>query len=671
MKISLLASTLQDRKGTVLVGLVIAIVIFALLGAAMLSLTSTSAVNQVWANSTSRAYYLAESGFRYAKTEYENIDDVDGDDEIEDDRSQLWKNLHSPDPPSSPKLFTFSNNMEKFELKIYPFYFVTSVSHSINDTSLQTEFCGEHPANFTVPATGKLKIGLKVDSDPPYTYNGYDSVTGIFSNINPPLLSSISDNMNVYLVANTDSNQNLTNGGDLTLADASFFPERHGIFSFDGDVDQHVYEYESKTGNTLHNIFDVNDPGRTFDFSASTTDDIVLNPFVKMHSIGIVDYGSSSEIKRKIVYHVPLSIDVPKKVEFYETFRDKSKWEASALGSHEIQSIGGGSALRVTGATALPLGPGYKASLIGLKWSDTNVDLANAHSRGNRFFLDYDAQVKIGYAATSPAPDWGYYPTTSTIPKYFAAGLSFRLDENLNCFGLSFLRGNSTLGDPYDRIDDDIVPQNDQLLIVLWQQTTGTGEEPEWLAYKTIYASDFLFYNFFDMIEYGEAQWSKQSPWTRTTMDSHSGYYCWHDSTAGEYENNIDISLTTRTINLAGASEASLTFWHHYDVQPWDDLLLTGDRADVEISIDGGSTWPTRLERYGGYQGSWIQDTIDLTSYAGQTNVKIRFRLRTDASVRDDGWYIDDVIVKSNLGFPLNEATLLVRIKESASIDFG
>jgi hypothetical protein len=661
MKISSLATTLQDRKGSVFVGLVISIIIFALLGAAMLSLTSTSAVNQVWANSSSRAYYLAESGFRYAKTEYKNTDDIDGDGEKEDDRNQRWNNLHSPDPPSSPVLFTFSNNMEKFELKLYPYYFVTSVSHSINGTSLQTEFSGEHPANFTVPAAGKLKIGLKSDSDPPYTYNGYDSVTGVFSNISPPLLSDISDNMNVYLVANTSSDQNLTNGGDLTLADASFFPERNGVFSIDGD--ETVYAYESKTGSILHDIFDGNDPGRTFNVSVLTSDDIVLTPFLNLHSIGIVDYGSSTEIRRKIVYHVPLSAGVAEKVEFHDTFEDKSKWEDSARGLHEIQTIGGDSALRVTDVTIF--GGGFKESLIGLDWSATNVDLATAHRLGNRYFLDYDAQVKIGYAATSPAPEWGYLPTTSSIPKYFAAGLSFRLYENLDCYGLSFLRGSNTLPDPWDRIDDYLVPKDDRLLVVLWQRATGIGEFPDWLAYKDIDATPL----FSDNIEFGETQWTKQAPWSRTTIDSYSGIYCWHDSTAGDYENNIDISLTTQTINLSGTSEASLTFWHHYDIQLWDDLLLLGDRADVEISIDDGSTWPTRLARYSGFLGGWTEETIDLTPYVGESNVKIRFRLRTDASVRDNGWYIDDVTVSGD-DFPLNEATLLVRIKESASIAF-
>jgi hypothetical protein len=197
-----------------------------------------------------------------------------------------------------------------------------------------------------------------------------------------------------------------------------------------------------------------------------------------------------------------------------------------------------------------------------------------------------------------------------------------------------------------------LVPKDDRLLVVLWQRATGIGEFPDWLAYKDI-----------------GANWTEQAPWERTNIDSYSGNFCWHDSVAGNYANNIDISLTTKTIDLSGESSALLSFWHHYDVQPWDNLLLIGDRADVEISIDDGSTWPTRLARYGGFQGGWTEETIDLTPYVGESNVKIRFRLRTDNSNEQDGWYIDDVTVSGD-DFPINEATLLVRIKESASIAF-
>ncbi len=654
MKISLLATTLQDRKGSVLVGLIIAIIIFAALGTAMLSLTSTSAVNQVWANSSSRAYYLAESGFRYAKNkaDYKNTDDSDGDDEKEDDVNQNLKDLHN-------KVFTFSNNMEKFELKIYPYYFVTSVIHSINDTSLQTEFSGEQPANFTVPASGKLKIGLKDDPDP-YTYNGYNSGTGVFSNISPPLSAVIRDNMNVYLVANTSSDQNLTNGGNLTLADASFFPERNGVFSIDGDGT--VYGYESKTGSTLYNIFDGNDPGSPFNVLAQTSDDIVLNPSLKLHSTGIVDYGSSTEIRRKIVYHLPFG-RVSEKVEFHDTFEDKSKWEDSALGSHEIQTIGGDSALRVT--STVDFGGFPKASLIELKWSETNVDLANAHRRGNRYFLDYDSQVKTGFTDSGvPDPEHGYLPIP--IPKYFAAGLSLRLDENLSSYGLSFLRGSNS-GGP-DRINNRIVPLDDALLAVLWQKAGPNDVDSTWLAYKVLTAL------FFDNMEKSGTGWTWTGavpPWERTNIDSYSGSFCWHDSITGNYANDIieGTSLTTKTLDLSDESSASLTFWHHYEVQPYDVLIPAGDRADVEISTDGGTTWPTLLARYGGIQAEWIQETIDLTPYVGQPNVKIRFRLRTDNLIQQDGGYIDDVTVSGG-DFPINEATLLVRIKESASIFF-
>ncbi|MEE8481368.1 MAG: hypothetical protein V3T59_09020, partial [Desulfobacterales bacterium] len=425
MKISLLATTLQDRKGSVLVGLIIAIIIFAALGAAMLSLTSTSAVNLVWANCASRAYYLAESGFRYTKTEYENALDDDGDGETKDDMNQNLKDLHN-------QVFTFSNNMEKLELKIYPYYFVTSRIHLIGESSLETEFSGAQPANFTVPASGKLKIG----TDPPYSYNSYITSNGTVTfSLDTNLLSDISDNMNVYLVTNPSSDGIfITKGGNLTLADASFFPERNGIFSIHGG-DGTVYAYKSKNVDTLQDIFDVNNTDRTFDpVSAGTSDDIVLNPFVKLHSIGIIE-----PCRRKIVYHVPLSTDDPVKAKFHDTFEDKSKWEDSALGSHEIQTIGGDSALRVTSTVAFGGSP--KASLIELKWSETNVDLAAAHRLGNQYFLDYDAQVKIGYATTSTPPVQGYLH--EPIPLYFAAGLYFCLDENLNSYGLSFLRGSN------------------------------------------------------------------------------------------------------------------------------------------------------------------------------------------------------------------------------------
>jgi prepilin-type N-terminal cleavage/methylation domain-containing protein len=71
----------SNNRGNVLVGLVVTMLIFAVLAAGMVSLTSTSTSNQVTSNSTARAYYLAESGFRYAASRYLNTGDFDIDGE--------------------------------------------------------------------------------------------------------------------------------------------------------------------------------------------------------------------------------------------------------------------------------------------------------------------------------------------------------------------------------------------------------------------------------------------------------------------------------------------------------------------------------------------------------------------------------------------------------------
>ncbi len=69
------------------------------------------------------------------------------------------------------------------------------------------------------------------------------------------------------------------------------------------------------------------------------------------------------------------------------------------------------------------------------------------------------------------------------LPKYYAAGLSFRLDQNLNAYGVSFMRGSNFTAPFPDNIDPDIVPQDQIPMIVLWQQTN-SGSVREWLAYK-------------------------------------------------------------------------------------------------------------------------------------------------------------------------------------------
>jgi len=274
MKISFSAKFRQDHKGAIFLGLIMVMVIFAAMGVALISMSITSTFSQVWTGSSSRAYYLAESGFRYAQTEFKNVSDADGDGSKRDDRNQKLIGWHSPDPPATPVLFTLAGAREKFELKIYPYFLVTSESHLTGATTLKAKFPGEKPADLTLPpgaTPGKLRIG----TNPPYIYTyqtySYDSGTKIltFNTISPGLKSAVSDNMDVYWVANPASSQTISNVGSTTLVltDASLFPDSNGVFRIfrsDGSSSGAVYAYKSKSGNTLQNFFDANNPDRNF-----------------------------------------------------------------------------------------------------------------------------------------------------------------------------------------------------------------------------------------------------------------------------------------------------------------------------------------------------------------------------------------------------------------------
>jgi hypothetical protein len=83
-------------------------------------------------------------------------------------------------------------------------------------------------------------------------------------------------------------------------------------------------------------------------------------------------------------------------------------------------------------------------------------------------------------------------------------------------------------------------------------------------------------------------------------------------------------------------TSAVLNYWTRYDIE-------TGwDYGYVQVSADG-STWNT-VESVTGYQGSWTQNSVDLSPYGGQS-VYLRFALVADTWITEDGWYIDDIVL--------------------------
>jgi len=115
----------------------------------------------------------------------------------------------------------------------------------------------------------------------------------------------------------------------------------------------------------------------------------------------------------------------------------------------------------------------------------------------------------------------------------------------------------------------------------------------------------------------------------------YSSYGTWHSNDNSQfYLSNSDAigsiantmtQLISPSINTNGYTTLALKFWHYYK--------YNADSAMVEISTDNSVSWTT-LKTYKVTQGNisaFVKDSIDLTPYINQSNVKIRFNY-------DDAW---------------------------------
>ena len=197
----------------------------------------------------------------------------------------------------------------------------------------------------------------------------------------------------------------------------------------------------------------------------------------------------------------------------------------------------------------------------------------------------------------------------------------------------------------------DLSPYAGQVLFVRFRlQANGQDRADGWFLDDIRMADGLLAvgYPYFDNMDSGSGAWFYDSPWGRTDDISFSGNWSWTDSPDGVYANNISTSLRIR-IDLSPANMPVLQFMHRHSLQENRDWGL------VEVSTNSGASWKVLYSRTGG-QADWKRAAIDLSDYAGNANVLIRFRVKSDGSTTNDGWYVDDVRVSETtapvLGYP-------------------
>ena len=131
-------------------------------------------------------------------------------------------------------------------------------------------------------------------------------------------------------------------------------------------------------------------------------------------------------------------------------------------------------------------------------------------------------------------------------------------------------------------------------------------------------------------------------------VDPHSGSYAYWSNKGDK----SDMTLT-RQFDLNGVSgQISFNYWTWFDLEnDYDYLYLETSTDGVSWSIvttPSGTAENPSGEAYGwGYSGQsngWIQETVDLSQYAGQ-EVWLRFDYITDAAVTYKGFLVDDISI--------------------------
>ena len=132
-------------------------------------------------------------------------------------------------------------------------------------------------------------------------------------------------------------------------------------------------------------------------------------------------------------------------------------------------------------------------------------------------------------------------------------------------------------------------------------------------------------------------------------QDPHSGSYAFWSNQGDE----SDMTLT-REFDLSDHSgPVTLSFWTWYDLELDYDYIYfeasrDGESWDILRTPSGtpsdpsGNSYGWAYNGLSGGDGVWVEETIDLSDYAG-ASVWLRFEYITDAAVNGEGMLIDDI----------------------------
>jgi hypothetical protein len=158
--------------------------------------------------------------------------------------------------------------------------------------------------------------------------------------------------------------------------------------------------------------------------------------------------------------------------------------------------------------------------------------------------------------------------------------------------------------------------------------------------------------------------WTATGNWDITSQKYVSAPNSFTDSPVGQYPNNYNATFTYNgTIDLSNVLGAAINFQTQWDIE------IDWDYGQFQISTNSGVTWipmtglytnpgtgsfqPNGEPLYDGSQLSWVEESIDISDFVDE-QITLRFLLKSDGYITEDGWYVNDIKVILYQGVTVN-----------------
>jgi type II secretory pathway pseudopilin PulG len=204
---------IQDKSGATLIVLIISMVVIAVIGMAIYSMTYTASLNQVVAQRAAKAFYVAESCVRVAASEYK----------ASASKNVTLVSLHN-------QTFPMPDNQGSCTVLIYPYWFYATAIYAANASPIILYLPGEVPrvdedgtTAIAFPANGNLKIkgasgAVAVFSSATIgAFNAAAGGTPVTFALSTPFSTAIAVNDEFYIGYNYTGTATPNAGGNLVL----------------------------------------------------------------------------------------------------------------------------------------------------------------------------------------------------------------------------------------------------------------------------------------------------------------------------------------------------------------------------------------------------------------------------------------------------------------------